>query len=192
MNKIMNTLTRKERALSVRQEAAKLASKRPHPSHETNGDEVKYRYDAYKDFKYSYLMSFTKGLKHDFNSGLVEEAEDFEQFVDAIDSGDPVDFTNTPLGPSRSTGGPGTLAWESDRGQGKIPARSTAVDANITSPEPVKVRAWESQSAGLAFDLEGPDSQAVTMPPAPALGSDLLTLEMAEVYTCALLRDTSF
>ncbi|MEM7672823.1 MAG: vanadium-dependent haloperoxidase, partial [Verrucomicrobiota bacterium] len=46
--------------------------------------------------------------------------------------------------------------------------------------------------AGLAFDLEGPDSQAVTMPPAPALGSDLLTLEMAEVYTCALLRDTSF
>ncbi|MEM7289755.1 MAG: vanadium-dependent haloperoxidase, partial [Pseudomonadota bacterium] len=39
---------------------------------------------------------------------------------------------------------------------------------------------------------EGPDAQAVTMDPAPPLGSDELTFEMAEVYELALLRDTPF
>ena len=54
------------------------------------------------------------------------------------------------------------------------------------------VRAWESQGAGNTFDLEGPDAQAVTMPPAPAFGSDELTAEMGEVYVQALLRDVPF
>ena len=52
-----------------------------------------------------------------------------------------------------------------------------------------KVRRWEAPTAGLVFDLEGPDAQAVTMPPAPPLGSDELAYEMAEVYELALLRD---
>ena len=53
-------------------------------------------------------------------------------------------------------------------------------------------RKWEAPTAGMAFDLEGPDAQAVTMPPAPALGSDELAYEMAEVYELALLRDVPF
>jgi hypothetical protein len=53
-------------------------------------------------------------------------------------------------------------------------------------------RGWESAGAGLTFDLEGPDAQAVTMPPAPKLGSDELTAEIAEVYCMALLRDQPF
>ncbi|MEO0676979.1 MAG: vanadium-dependent haloperoxidase [Pseudomonadota bacterium] len=56
-------------------------------------------------------------------------------------------------------------------------------------------RKWEAPTAGIAYDLEGPDAQAVTMPPAPELCSDELAFEMAEVYELALLRDvplTSF
>ena len=52
-----------------------------------------------------------------------------------------------------------------------------------------KNRAWEAPTAGLVYDLEGPDAQAVTMAPSPALGSDELAYEMAEVYELALLRD---
>ncbi len=52
-----------------------------------------------------------------------------------------------------------------------------------------KTRFWEAPTAGLVYDLEGPDAQAVTMAPAPPLGSDELAYEMAEVYELALLRD---
>ena len=50
-------------------------------------------------------------------------------------------------------------------------------------------RQWEAPTAGAAFDLQGPDAQAVTMPPAPPLGSLELAYEMAEVYELAKLRD---
>ena len=52
-----------------------------------------------------------------------------------------------------------------------------------------KVRAWEAPTAGVVYELEGPDPQAVTMAPAPPLGSDELAYEMAEVYELALLRE---
>lgn len=53
-------------------------------------------------------------------------------------------------------------------------------------------RLWEAPTAGVVFDLEGPDAQAVTMAPAPRLGSAELTFEMAEVYELALVRDVPF
>ena len=53
-------------------------------------------------------------------------------------------------------------------------------------------RKWEAPTAGVVYDLQGPDAQAVTMAPAPALGSDELAFEMAEVYELALLRDIPF
>ncbi|MEM8942520.1 MAG: vanadium-dependent haloperoxidase [Pseudomonadota bacterium] len=53
-------------------------------------------------------------------------------------------------------------------------------------------RLWEAPTAGMVHDLQGPDPQAVTMPPAPALCSDELNYEMAEVYELALLRDLPF
>ena len=62
----------------------------------------------------------------------------------------------------------------------------------VKANEGKEVRAWESQGAGHTYDLEGPDAQAVTMPPAPVLGSEELTAEMAEVYSQALLRDVPF
>ncbi len=65
------------------------------------------------------------------------------------------------------------------------------VDAFTTSvpSAPNKQRLWEAPTAGLIYDLQGPDSHAVTMSPAPALGSTELAYEMAEVYEFALLRD---
>ena len=65
------------------------------------------------------------------------------------------------------------------------------VDAFTTSVRsaPNKQRKWEAPTAGVVYDLQGPDSQAVTMAPAPALGSNELAYEMAEVYELALLRD---
>ncbi len=53
-------------------------------------------------------------------------------------------------------------------------------------------RKWEAPTAGTVYELQGPDPQAVTIPPAPALCSDELTFEMAEVYELALLRDLPF
>ncbi|MFK7857638.1 MAG: vanadium-dependent haloperoxidase [Granulosicoccus sp.] len=64
---------------------------------------------------------------------------------------------------------------------------------NFTSAVPVPRaecrRQWEAPTAGFVYELQGPDPQAVTMPPAPALGSTELAFEMAEVYELALLRD---
>ncbi|MEM8791936.1 MAG: bromoperoxidase [Pseudomonadota bacterium] len=50
-------------------------------------------------------------------------------------------------------------------------------------------RKWEAPTAGVVYELEGPDPQAVTMAPAPALGSDELAFEMAEVYELGILHD---
>lgn len=109
-----------------------------------------------------YAMCFTKGLPHDPNTGLVARTTDYEQFVRATSSGIPADFINTPLGPD---------------------------DGFLTAPDDSPVRAWESQAVGLAYSLIGPDPQAVTMPPAPGLGSTELAAEMAELYAQATLRD---
>jgi len=77
----------------------------------------------------------------------------------------------------------------------------TAIDNGFAEPFTTRVRVpscdgkrrkWEAPTAGVVFDLQGPDAQAVTMPPAPALRSNELAFEMAEVYELALLRDTPF
>jgi hypothetical protein len=46
--------------------------------------------------------------------------------------------------------------------------------------------------AGLAFDLEAPDAQAITQPPAPRFDSEVAAHEMGELYWMAVLRDVPF
>jgi hypothetical protein len=46
--------------------------------------------------------------------------------------------------------------------------------------------------SGLAYDLEGPDAHALTIPPAPRIDSAEVAGEMAELYWMALLRDKHF
>ncbi len=179
------TKSRQQLALEVRNSAAQMAADREHPMHISNGDEQKFRHDIAKKFAPNYLASYTKGLPHNYKSGLIDTPDDFQKFVTGIDSGDPRDFRDTPLGVRENRSyyyhQP---KWKSDKGQ-KLPKGDRAgKEANV--------RAWESAGAGHTFDLQGPDAQAVTMPPAPALGSAELTAEMAEVYVQALLRDTPF
>ncbi len=125
-------------------------------------------------------------MPHDCKTGLVLNPADFRQFVKGIDSGDPRDFIDTDLGPK-----PGDESSDCKRTKGKKwrSDKANGVDGGV---EGAKVRAWESQGAGNTYDLEGPDTHAVTMPPAPAIGSDELIAEMAEVYAQALLRDVPF
>ena len=58
-----------------------------------------------------------------------------------------------------------------------------------TGQGPVKLT---NPQAGLAFDLEAPDAQAVTMPPAPRFDSEQTAAEMGELYWMALARDVPF
>lgn len=176
----MNNTDRRQSALQVRIAAAELAAHRTHPAHQRNNDELKFR-TIKKDRcsgqskpTASYLACYTKGLEHCHKLGLVQAPGDYQQFIKGIDSGNPSDFADTPLGPQRNASG--APIWKSHKAK--------HADASV--------RAWESQGAGNTYDLEGPDAQAVTMPPAPELGSDELTAEMAEVYAQALLRDVPF
>ncbi|HEX2644221.1 MAG TPA: vanadium-dependent haloperoxidase, partial [Thermoanaerobaculia bacterium] len=45
---------------------------------------------------------------------------------------------------------------------------------------------------GLAFDIEGPDAQELTLPPAPRFDSEQAAHEMGELYWMALARDVPF
>ena len=146
------TRDRAQAAYAFRVEAAETAKQREHPHHQANPDEARYAAARY-------LMSFTKGLKHDDMTGLVARPADFEAFRSAIDNGFAEPFTT------------------------RVP---------VPCCEDGKRRKWEAPTAGVVFDLQGPDAQAVTMPPAPALGSDELAFEMAEVYELALRRDVPF
>ncbi len=53
-------------------------------------------------------------------------------------------------------------------------------------------RPLRNPQAGLAFDLEGPDSHHLAMPPAPRIDGPENSGEMAELYWMALARDVSF
>ncbi len=64
--------------------------------------------------------------------------------------------------------------------------------SSVPVPREKPRRKWEAPTAGVVYELQGPDPQAVTMPPAPELCSDELSFEMAEVYELALVRDIPF
>lgn len=162
---------RRQDSYAVRVEAAELARSRNHPDHQANGDEQRYA-------GAKYFMSFTKGLPHNENTGLLEDPQDFVEFRRAIDDG----FID-PFSTSVRHG----ALYKVDAG----------VVKRVDDP-PNNFRQWEAPTTGVVFDLEGPDAQAVTMPPAPPLldanggPNPELVLEMAEVYELAILRDQPF
>ena len=116
-----------------------------------------------------YPANFTKGLAHDDN-GLLECPEDYWTFVEAINSSDRTLFDTH-------------VQSAEDRGK--------AFACSINN-QPTQWRGWESPRAGHAFELEGPDSGALGMAPAPRVGSSELAAEMAEVYALSILRDVPF
>lgn len=184
-------------AKQVRTEAALLAEQRPHPRHVNNKEEYEYRDVSVADQPLTHLANYTKGLPHDEQTGLLLNQVDYKLFINGIQSGDPVDFRNTPLGPGKPPALPGSPSNEQITGdvtdRRKIWKSDAARTHNPSNVEKgARVRAWESAGAGNVLDLEGPDAQAVTMPPAPRLDSDEVLAEIAEVYAMALLRDLPF
>ena len=164
---------RRQESYAVRLEAAELARSREYPIHRANGDEQRYACAQY-------FMSFTKGLPHNPDTGLLQEAQDFVEFRRAIDDGfiDPF----------------------SDNSRVRHGAKFEVVGNSVqpVATPPGQFRQWEAPTAGTTYELQGPDAQAVTMAPAPPLlsapgvaGAELI-LEMAEVYELALLRDKPF
>ncbi|MEL7350626.1 MAG: vanadium-dependent haloperoxidase [Cyanobacteria bacterium J06649_5] len=193
--------SRKKRALEGRIAAAKLAYDRMHPQHIANGDELKYRFEANdalpeRQGRASHLANYTKGLPHHDGDGLVCDPADYQKFIQGIDSGDPRDFQDTPLGPKvvgkSDAHDCDSVLWESHYTQTADKERRVKEEAANKTVQGIPVRAWESAGAGLVFDLEGPDAQSVTMPPAPDFDSDEFIGEVAEVYEMALLRDVPF
>ncbi|MGD1714183.1 vanadium-dependent haloperoxidase [Dapis sp. BLCC M172] len=164
---------RRQKSYSIRVDAAELARSRQHPTHQANGDEERYAGARY-------FMSFTKGLIHNPKTGLLQDPKDFVEFRRAIDDGFIDPFTDRV----------------------RHGAKYKVVNGNIVEEENPNFldgfRQWEAPTAGVVFELEGPDAQAVTMPPAPPLldssGNTNLELifEMAEVYELAILRDCPF
>lgn len=130
--------------------------------HFDNGDEAKFLNQAF-------VGSFTKGLPHDDKTGKIIDSEQFKRFRVAIHSGDFFNEQQPDLGRNVNS----SPRWR-------------AIDLET------KIRGWESPSSGLTFEMHGPDSHSVTMPPAPKLGSNELIFELAEVYWLALLRDVHF
>lgn len=70
--------------------------------------------------------------------------------------------------------------------------RSGIARKNEKFSDPADIRGWESMGPGLAYDVEGPDAHAVTMPPAPKLNSDGLVAEMTATYWMAIICDSKF
>ncbi|MEO1376430.1 MAG: vanadium-dependent haloperoxidase [Cyanobacteria bacterium J06635_10] len=165
---------RQQKSFDVRVKAAELARSRQYPEHTANGEEQKYAGDKY-------FMSFTKGLPHNPDTGLIADAQDFVEYRRAIDDGFIDPFTDKVRhGAKFKVNGNDEVKPEEDS-------------------ELLKdFRQWEAPTAGVVFDLQGPDAQAVTMPPAPPLidadgeVNQELVFEMAEVYELAILRDQPF
>jgi hypothetical protein len=82
------------------------------------------------------------------------------------------------------------------------PAAYQALLDAVASGDPAKfdaiplaganTRKLTNPQAGMAYDLEGPDAQAVTIAPAPRIDSAENSAEMGELYWMALLRDVNF
>jgi hypothetical protein len=67
-----------------------------------------------------------------------------------------------------------------------------AINGHFGCADPFRQRRLVNPLAGYAFDLEGADSHAPTMRPAPAFASAEEAGEMVELYWMALLRDVNF
>ena len=245
--------TRRQIAQELRNSASHIAYIREHPRHESNGEEYKFRRiekeDCLKDAGPTHLTNFTKGLPHKEDGSLIDP-DHYQKFVIGIQSGNPADFAQTPLGPVKlrdvnkddkshkhlkhlpdlnkhdcrcqeakqdekeKSGEAGQSKDKKDQDKNNQQCQCqrytylteeqkdwcpdakkywySQIAKNAENENGAKVRAWESAGAGMVFDLQGPDAQAVTMPPAPTLDSHELAAEMSEVYAMALLRDTHF
>ncbi|EIE49890.1 vanadium-dependent bromoperoxidase, putative [Citreicella sp. 357] len=169
------------KSCEIRETAALIAASRAPQATPTNGEETRHAE--------VWPLSFTKGLPHD-SDGFVDPKA-FHAFVTAITEPDrpglPHAF-DVPLGPQAGLAPGGNTPYSyKPRPEYALGWRCARRDG-----APLTVRAWESPRAGHVYDLQGADASDIAMDAAPALGSEELTAEMAEVYALALLRDVPF
>jgi hypothetical protein len=107
--------------------------------------------------------SYSKGLVHDAIGEV--DSSSYASLLSALASGTPADFELIQLG---SPGDPG-------------PAPGNTPIHKMVNPQ-----------AGLGFDLEGPDTHALTIPPAPTFASAWQAGEAIENTWMAHLRDVPF
>ncbi|MEE9392315.1 MAG: vanadium-dependent haloperoxidase [Planctomycetota bacterium] len=130
------TQDRVVQARRIRNDAAHLAEHRDHPKHRANGDEQRYG-------SARYAMSFSKGLDHDPETGLVKSKQHFEEFRHAIDAGRIAAFTTKVPVPRKEP-----------RRQWEAPTAGTSFDLlgpdaqAVTMPPSPKL-----QSDELAFEM---------------------------------------
>jgi len=137
------------------------------PAHHTNGE--------IENLGSEVPATFTKGLPHN-RYGIVDKKA-FGHFIDFINQR----RTEAPL-----------FSYSDPEGKKiKLGPKNGYNDKKLKKNKK-KPRTWESPLAGHVFSLEGADADMLTMPPAPKLGSGELSVEMAEVYGLALLRDVPF
>ena len=159
-------------ARHVREEAAALAAtRRPAPQSRPSNGEAHEMWPP--------VATFTKSLPHDAQGFVDPDA--YDELIAAL---------NQSASSDRFTPFPGTYRSQR-RAAFEVTLNPKAAYAGAR-PGEAGPRTLESPLAGHLFDLEGPDADAVAMPPAPAMGSDELVAEMAEVYAMALLRDVPF
>ncbi|MGB3735308.1 MAG: vanadium-dependent haloperoxidase [Ilumatobacter sp.] len=166
--------------------AAEASAARPAAEHRNNGDEHRLRDGKGRP---TFAGSFTKCMPHDEN-GFLRDPTDYSDWVRAIDTGDARDFRSIRLGPGPFM--PDGSSKYVETGDPENPYEPEFDWHHTYTDGNPGVRAWESQGAGLTFDLEGADSQTFTMPPHPSADSQELISEMAEVYWMALCRDVPF
>lgn len=182
---------RRQHARDIRRAAADTAYDREHEIQATNGEEYRFRFDAVdaddadgpnpRAGQPSYIARFTKGLPHD-DDGFVCDPRDYDDFSEAIESGSYEEFRRVRIGPRRGD----------DRNRDTDSQNNPPAEPQWHNAGSARMRKWESPTAGHVYDLQGPDAQALALPPAPELDSDELVAEMAEVYAMALLRDLPF
>ncbi|MEL3972128.1 vanadium-dependent haloperoxidase [Rossellomorea oryzaecorticis] len=133
---------RLKKAFKIREEAAEFYKEQPVISHPTNKDELRYE---------NKIANFSKGMPHN-ELGEVN-VDDYDEYIQILNSGDPEDFEDLPL--------------EGER--------------KMVNPQ-----------AAYAFEMVGPDSHQLVLPPAPSFSSAEMAAEMVELYWHALTRDVPF
>jgi hypothetical protein len=159
---------RADLALQVRNAAAQEAY---HPrSHPCNCDELSFQSDP--EFTNRWIASYTKGLPHDPVTGEVD-ATAYCELLQALATGDPGQFEEVPIGCCAECDPPDPTPRQL--------AECRIMRRQLANPQ-----------AAFAFNLQGADSHALCMPPAPAFSSAEEIAEIAEEYWMALARDIPF
>jgi hypothetical protein len=153
---------RRDRAIQIRVDAALLANPDLFNEQTPNSDEETYRT---ADTRWSRALgNYSKGLPHSaVTDNTPTPGEVDAQAYDA--------FVKTLI-------------------YGK-PVSFESIPVNALTDQGRYRKLIDPQS-GLCFDLEGPDPQALSLPPAASISSAEAAGEMAELYWMAVLRDVPF